>query len=99
MLDNYYDHRSHKNCCQFMQNYINFQCETYGVAAMDALHTHLLRPPSKIGIIGSGCSQATEPTAEISHYYNLTHVSIKLATNYISKDLMIIWISKGEEGM
>ena len=45
---------------------------------MDALHTHLLQSPSKIGIIGSGCSQATEPTAEISHYYNLTHVSIKL---------------------
>jgi hypothetical protein len=50
---------------------------------MDALHTHLLRPPTKIGIIGSGCSQATEPTAEISHYYNLTHVSTNTILNFI----------------
>ena len=43
--------------------------------ALDALHTQLLQPPTKIGIIGSGCSLATEPTAQVSHYYNITHVS------------------------
>ena len=63
------EHTKFNNCM-----HVCFQCETYGVAAMDALHTHLLRPPTKVGIIGSGCSLATEPTAEISHYYNLTHV-------------------------
>ena len=41
---------------------------------MDALYTELLQPPTKLGIIGSGCSLATEPTAQISHYYNITHV-------------------------
>ena len=29
----------------------------------------------KIAVIGSGCSVATEATADISHYYNITHVS------------------------
>lgn len=42
--------------------------------ALDALTTQLLQPPTKIGIIGGGCSVATEPTAELSHYYNLTQV-------------------------
>ena len=30
---------------------------------------------NKIAVIGSGCSLATEPTAEVSHYYNISHVS------------------------
>ena len=32
----------------------------------------------KIAVIGCGCSTATEPVAEISHYWNITHVSIQL---------------------
>ena len=32
------------------------------------------RTQSRSGWIGSGCSVATEPTAEISHYYNITQV-------------------------
>ena len=43
--------------------------------ALQAVHTELLQPPTKIGIIGSGCSVATEPSAEVSRYYNLTQVS------------------------
>ena len=54
--------------------YVCLQCETYGIAALDALYTELLQPPTKVGIIGSGCSLATEPTAQVSHYYNVTHV-------------------------
>ena len=49
------------------------QCDR--TTALSALHTELLQPPTKIGIIGSGCSVATEPTAEVSRYHNLTHVS------------------------
>ena len=49
------------------------QCDR--TIALQALHTELLQPPTKIGIIGSGCSVVTEPTAEVSRYYNLTHVS------------------------
>ena len=45
-------------------------------AALDGLFKHLFQPPQgKIALIGSGCSAATEATAEISHYYNITHVS------------------------
>ena len=44
--------------------------------ALNALHTELLQPPTKIGVIGSGCSLATEPTAQISHFYNISHVSM-----------------------
>ena len=57
------------HCCV-----LSLQCETYGTTALDALHAELLQPPTKVGIIGSGCSLATEPTAQISHYYNITHV-------------------------
>ena len=52
------------------------QCER--TTALQELHTELLQPPTKIGIIGSGCSVSTEPTAEVSRYYNLTQVSGKL---------------------
>jgi hypothetical protein len=30
----------------------------------------------KIAVVGCGCSTATEPVAEISHYWNITHVRI-----------------------
>ena len=29
---------------------------------------------TKIAVIGCGCSTATEPVAEISHYWNITQV-------------------------
>ena len=51
----------------------SLQCDR--TTALTALHTELLQPPTKIGILGSGCSVATEPTAEVSRYYNITHVS------------------------
>jgi gamma-aminobutyric acid type B receptor len=31
--------------------------------------------PPKVGWVGSGCSTATEPTAEITQFYNITQVS------------------------
>ena len=45
--------------------------------ALDALFNQLLSKDniSKAAVIGCGCSVATEPTAEVSHYYNITHVS------------------------
>ena len=42
--------------------------------ALDAFYNQILSAPGKIAMIGSGCSVATEPTAENSHYYNITHV-------------------------
>ena len=54
-------------------------CYTYtiqcnGTVALDALFNQLIPAPVKIAVIGSGCSVATEATADISHYYNITHV-------------------------
>ena len=57
--------------CFFFLKHV--QCDR--TTSLNALHTELLQPPTKIGIIGSGCSVATEPAAEVSRYYNLTHVS------------------------
>ena len=36
----------------------------------------MFQPPVKLGIIGAGCSVATEAVAEVAYYYNLTQVTI-----------------------
>ena len=35
----------------------------------------ILNAPTKVGWVGSGCSVATEPTAELTQFYNITQVS------------------------
>jgi len=42
--------------------------------ALNAFYNQIIPGPVKIAMIGSGCSPATEPTAENSHYYNITQV-------------------------
>ena len=42
--------------------------------SLRALHTQLFNPPTKIAAMGSGCSIATEASAEVSHFYNITQV-------------------------
>ena len=42
--------------------------------ALGGLFTQLHSSRQKVALIGSGCSLATEATAEISHYNNLTQV-------------------------
>jgi gamma-aminobutyric acid type B receptor len=44
-------------------------------AALNAFHHQVFEGHTKIGVIGSGCSVSTEPTATISHYYNQVQVS------------------------
>ena len=44
--------------------------------ALKELFTQVLHEPVKLALIGSGCSVATEPTAEVSHYYNISQVSV-----------------------
>ncbi len=39
-----------------------------------AFFTQMFQPPVKLGIIGAGCSVATEAVAEVAYYYNLTQV-------------------------
>ena len=43
---------------------------------MFALFDQIIPGPGKIAVIGSGCSVATEPTAEVSHFYNITQVRL-----------------------
>ena len=51
----------------------NTQCDR--TAALNGFFTQLLQPPqNKLALIGSGCSVATEATAQIAHYYNITQV-------------------------
>ena len=50
-----------------------WQCNR--AAALDGLFTQLFETSRwKVALIESGCSVATEATAEISHYYDIVHV-------------------------
>ncbi len=53
--------------------YILLQCNRQ--VAMSSFFSSILQPPVKLAVIGGGCSVATEPTAELSYFYNLTQVS------------------------
>jgi hypothetical protein len=59
--------------CSRVNFAIPVQCNK--IAALDSFHRQIFEGPTKIGIIGSGCSVSTEPTASISHYYNLVQIS------------------------
>ena len=60
----------------------SLQCN-HSVALRSYFH-QLNNPPTKVGWVGSGCSVATEPTAELTHYYNITQVlSIILHVHYV----------------
>ena len=43
---------------------------------MDVMYYALYRPPTKVMILGAGCSIASEPTARSSHLWNLVQVGI-----------------------
>ena len=45
--------------------------------ALSSFYTQMFQPPTKLGVIGSGCSVATEATAEVAYYFNLTQVSFR----------------------
>ena len=49
--------------------------------AFNALFNQMLLGPTKVALIGSGCSVATEPTAEVSQFYNITQVGTRKLTN------------------
>ena len=49
------------------------QCDR--TVSLNELFHQLLHEPKKLAIIGSGCSVATEPSAETVHFYNITQVS------------------------
>ena len=45
----------------------------------------MISSPTKHAVIGAGCSVASEPTAEVSHYYNITQVRKNEAKQFIIK--------------
>ena len=51
-----------------------FQCEA-GQATFQMFQS-LSKPPVKNMLLGAGCSVATMPTAQVSHLFNLTQVSL-----------------------
>ena len=55
------------NCCFF-----HVQCDRQ--TALDSFFQQIFAKEVKLAWLGSGCSVATEPTAEVSHYYNITQV-------------------------
>ena len=58
--------------------------------ALNALFNQIIPGPVKLAVIGSGCSVATEATADISHYYNITHVRNILYSIRLVYDQLII---------
>jgi len=52
------------------------QCK--GVDAVDAFFHQVFNPPTKLGIIGAGCSPSTQEAALVSQFYNITQVFYSL---------------------
>ena len=49
-----------------------FQCER--AEGIDMFFSQIFREPTIMAVVGTGCSSSTEPTAEVSHYYNISQV-------------------------
>ena len=56
-------------------NYLPSLLQCMRRAALEAFFGTVNEGPAKIAYLGSGCSEATEPVAEISDFFNLIHVS------------------------
>jgi gamma-aminobutyric acid type B receptor len=65
-------------------NYVLMDSQCNHNVALDALFKQIISDIPKVGIIGSGCSVATEPTAEISHYYNITQLSCVSSSHFLA---------------
>lgn len=57
-------------------NSIYMQCNR--TTAIDSFFREMIPSPIKVGWVGSGCAVATEPTAELSQFYNITQVLLLL---------------------
>lgn len=44
--------------------------------AINSFFLEMIPSPIKVGWVGSGCAVATEPTAELTQFYNITQVLI-----------------------
>ena len=64
-------------------NYGSFQCNA-GVATYK-MFEQLNRPPTKLMLLGCGCSTESEATAQVSHLFNVTQVKAKLQAESIGQ--------------
>jgi hypothetical protein len=51
----------------------HLQCNR--IQSLDVFFQEVLSDPVKVALLGCGCSVATGPVAEISHQWNISHVS------------------------
>ena len=67
------------------------QC-THSVG-LSTYYYQLNNPPTKVGWLGSGCSSATIPTAELTQYYNITQVICTIVSSLVTVLLHISQVS------
>ena len=62
--------------------YYHFQCNRG--RSLDVFFDEVQSEPTKIALLGCGCSVATEPVAEISHQWNISQVFIYTGSEILS---------------
>ena len=61
---------------------IYLQCDRN--VALNSFFNQLHHSPTKVGWVGSGCSLATEPTAELTQFINITQVYYVVTDEFIT---------------
>ena len=65
------------------------QCNKY--EAQSTFQRQIISGQNKVALIGCGCSLATEPVAEISRLWNITHVSLSISYNDLKCQVIVAW--------
>ena len=64
----------HSLLLSFFISFFPVQCKR--TSSLDTFFDEINVPPKKVFVLGCGCSTATEPVAEISHFWEVIHVSL-----------------------
>ena len=64
-----------------MYSRITMYTQCHHVRSLDEFFKGIQSGPVKLAVVGCGCSVATEPVAEISHQWNISHVGTLSKTN------------------
>ena len=78
---------------EFKVNHVLLQCNR--TMALEEFFSMLFYSNLPImALLGSGCSDASAATAELTHFYNLTQVRSRVSTEIsLVSDLNLIWHS------
>ncbi len=55
-----------------VRNFVCAQCSN--TEGLTAFYSEILHEPTKLAVLGAGCSVSTEATAAVSHFYNIPQV-------------------------